>query len=215
MDINGDVLIPAPQAKVWAGLNDAEILKRCIPGCDSLAWAGENRLEAQVSLKVGPVSAKFGGAVTLSDIDAPNGYTISGEGKGGAAGFAKGEAKVSLTSEAGGTRLSYATHASVGGKLAQIGSRMIQGTATKLADEFFTRFAEAVAEPIPEPSPAPVPEAIAEAGAVAEAGPAEQSAQPEQSPSEPAADAPPAKNVHWWIAVGLAVVAAIILLAKR
>ncbi len=140
MDMNGSYDIAAPREAVWAALNDVEVLKACIPGCESITKHSDTELEATVSAKVGPVKAKFTGAVTLSDMDPPNGYTISGEGKGGAAGFAKGGAKVSLVESGTGTTLSYEVKANVGGKLAQIGSRLIDSTAKKMADQFFSKF---------------------------------------------------------------------------
>ena len=124
MQMNGEYRIPAPRQAVWDALNDPEILKQCIPGCEELTRTDEGGFEAKVTAKVGPVRAKFGGKVELSDIDPPNGYTISGQGTGGAAGFAKGGAKVSLAEDGGETVLSYTVDASVGGKLAQIGSRL-------------------------------------------------------------------------------------------
>src|SRR5689334_19661429 len=146
MDMNGEYRIGAPRPKVWEALNDPEILKQCIPGCEEIAKTSDTEFTAKVVAKVGPVKAKFGGKVTLSDLDPPNGYTISGEGSGGAAGFGKGGAKVHLTDDAGGevTVLNYTAHASVGGKLAQIGSRLIDSTARKMADDFFAKFTEVV-----------------------------------------------------------------------
>jgi carbon monoxide dehydrogenase subunit G len=165
MDMSGSYDIPAPRAVVWTALNDVEVLKACIPGCESIIKKSDTELEATVSAKVGPVKAKFAGEVTLSDIDPPNGYTISGSGKGGAAGFAKGGAKVSLTEIPEGTQLSYEVTASVGGKLAQIGGRLINSTAKKMADEFFAAFSrqataaagqgEAAAEAAAAPEPPP------------------------------------------------------------
>lgn len=147
MDMTGQHTIPAPRQTVWEALNDPDVLKQCIPGCEEIERTGDNGFTAKVSVKVGPVKAKFGGAVTLSEIDPPNGYTISGEGKGGAAGFAKGGAKVSLVDADGGaaTVLSYQVNASVGGKLAQIGARLIDSTAKKYANEFFETFSEIAA----------------------------------------------------------------------
>lgn len=142
MKMTGEELIPAPQQRVWEALNDPEVLKQCIPGCEEITKTSPTEFEARVVAKVGPVKATFNGAVKLSDIDAPNGYTISGEGKGGAAGFAKGSAKVRLAPEGDSTRLSYDVDAQVGGKLAQIGSRLIDSTARKMADQFFGKFAE-------------------------------------------------------------------------
>jgi carbon monoxide dehydrogenase subunit G len=143
MDLTGEYRIPAPRETVWAALNNAEILKACIPGCEELTKTSDTELVAKVVAKIGPVKAAFGGKVTLSDLDPPNGYTISGEGQGGAAGFAKGGAKVRLEPADGGTAtvLHYAADAQIGGKLAQIGSRLVEGTAKKLADEFFAAFA--------------------------------------------------------------------------
>ena len=144
MDMTGEYLVPAPQQAVWEALNDPEVLKQCIPGCDEVNKTSDTSFDAKVSVKVGPVKAKFSGAVTLSDIDPPNGYTISGEGKGGAAGFAKGGAQVSLSEAEGGTLLKYDVNAQVGGKLAQIGARLIDSTAKKMANDFFKTFSELV-----------------------------------------------------------------------
>ena len=148
MDMNGERRIPAPRQKVWEGLNDPEILKQSIPGCETIEKVSETEFTAKVTARVGPVKASFAGKVTLSDLDPPAGYTISGEGTGGVAGFAKGGAKVTLAEEGGETVLRYTVSAQVGGKLAQIGSRLIDGTARKMADDFFNRFATAVS---PEP----------------------------------------------------------------
>jgi carbon monoxide dehydrogenase subunit G len=167
MDLTGDYRIPAPRETVWAALNNPEILKACIPGCEELNKTSDTELVAKVVAKIGPVKAAFGGKVTLSDLDPPNGYTITGEGQGGAAGFAKGGAKVRLEAVDGGTAtvLHYAADAQIGGKLAQIGSRLVEGTAKKLADEFFAAFAQAAAtapaagaapaagQPVSQPAP--------------------------------------------------------------
>ena len=144
MDIKGEYFIPVPRAAVWAALNDVDVLKQAIPGCDSMNRLSDTEIEATVTAKVGPVKATFKGQVTLSDLDPPNGYSIRGEGKGGVAGFAKGGAKVRLTDAPGGTTLNYDVDAAVGGKLAQIGARLIEGTARKLADEFFSAFTKIV-----------------------------------------------------------------------
>ncbi len=144
MDMTGEQTISAPREKVWAALNDPDVLRQAIPGCEALDKSAENELVATVVAKLGPVKAKFSGKVTLSDIDPPNGYTIRGEGQGGAAGFAKGGAKVLLADDPAGTLLRYEVQAAVGGKLAQIGSRLIDATARKMADDFFTRFNELV-----------------------------------------------------------------------
>ncbi len=146
MTMTGQVLLPADRATVWAALNDAEILKRSIPGCQELEKTSDTGFTATAKVAVGPVKATFKGKVNLTDIDPPNGYRISGEGQGGVAGFAKGGAKVSLADgEGGGTQLSYDVEAHVGGKLAQLGGRLINGVAKKTADEFFTNFAKVLA----------------------------------------------------------------------
>jgi carbon monoxide dehydrogenase subunit G len=150
MQMTGEQFIPAPRETVWAALNDPDMLKASIPGCQSLTREGENGFTAKVAAKVGPVSATFTGNVALSDIDPPNGYTLSGSGSGGAAGMAKGGAKVSLLEKDGGTLLRYEVNAQVQGKLAQLGARLIDGAAKMMADEFFTRFSAAVPKPVAE-----------------------------------------------------------------
>ena len=149
MEIKGEYKIPATREKVFAALNDPAVLQACIPGCESLEKVSDTELKAKVRMRIGPVSAAFSGKVTLSDIDPPNGYRISGEGQGGAAGFAKGGAVVSLADDAGQTVLTYNVDAQVGGKIAQVGARLISGTAKKLADQFFGKFAESVGAPPP------------------------------------------------------------------
>ncbi len=140
MDLSGEQLIPVSRERVWQALNDIEVLKACIPGCETIAWSGENQLEAVVMAKIGPVKARFTGLVSLTNMDPPNSYTISGEGKGGAAGFAKGGADVSLSDAEGGTLLRYEVKAQVGGKLAQVGARLINAAAKKMAGDFFAAF---------------------------------------------------------------------------
>jgi len=149
MEIKGEYRITAPREKVFAALNDPAVLQACIPGCESLEKTSDTEMKAKVRMRIGPVSASFSGKVTLSDIDPPNGYRISGEGQGGAAGFAKGGAVVTLREEAGATVLNYNVDAQVGGKIAQVGARLIDGTAKKLADEFFGKFAGMVGGPPP------------------------------------------------------------------
>jgi uncharacterized protein len=146
MEMTGERRLPAPREVVWAALNDSEVLKQSIPGCEEIQKLSDTEMTARVAAKVGPVSAKFTGNVVLSDLDPPAGYTISGEGKGGVAGFAKGGAKVRLEPDGDGTIMRYEVSASVGGKLAQIGARLIDATAKKMADDFFSRFAAIVAE---------------------------------------------------------------------
>lgn len=144
MDMTGEYRLEAPRDRVWAALNDPEILKQSIPGCEELEKESETAFTAKVLVNVGPVKARFGGKVALSDIDAPNGYTISGEGQGGAAGFAKGGAQLTLEADGDATVLRYEVTATVGGKLAQIGSRLVDATAKKMARQFFEKFAAAV-----------------------------------------------------------------------
>lgn len=144
MTMTGEVALPASREVVWGKLNDPEILKVCIPGCEELEKLSDTEFQAVAVNKVGPVKARFKGKVTLSDLDPPNGYRISGQGDGGVAGFAKGGAVVTLTPNETGTLLTYHVEAQIGGKLAQLGQRLINGAAKKLADEFFERFASAV-----------------------------------------------------------------------
>jgi len=160
MDMTGKYRIPASKQAVWDAMNDPEVLKASIPGCDSVEKISDTELKAKVTLKIGPVKAKFAGDVKLSDMDPPNGYTISGKGKGGAAGFGSGSATVSMTEDGGETILTYSAKASVGGKIAQVGQRLIDSTSKKLVDEFFANFVEhlaatGVSTPRASDSPAP------------------------------------------------------------
>jgi hypothetical protein len=177
MEIKGEYKIAAPRDKVFSALNDPAVLQACIPGCESLEKTSDTEMKAKVRLRIGPVSATFTGKVTLSDIDPPNGYRISGEGQGGVAGFAKGGAVVTLRDDGGATVLDYNVDAQVGGKIAQVGARLIDGTARKLADEFFGKFAAMVGGPpaaavagtpsaaeAPSAAPAPAPSAAAQRG---------------------------------------------------
>ncbi|MGD9536056.1 MAG: carbon monoxide dehydrogenase subunit G [Alphaproteobacteria bacterium] len=165
MKITGEHHIPADRETVWKALNDPEVLKECLPGCESIEKTSDTEMKAKITTRIGPVKASFTGAVTLSDIDPPNGYTITGEGQGGAAGFASGSAKVHLADDGpGATVLTYEADAKVGGKLAQIGSRLIDSTVKKLSNEFFTAFAEKV-------------------GGAAQAGAAEAAAPPPEQPT--------------------------------
>ncbi len=146
MELTGQQIINASRETVYAALNDPEILKQCIPGCEELNKTSDTEMDATVSIKIGPVKAKFKGAVELSNLNPPESYTISGEGKGGAAGFARGGADVRLTEQHGQTVLDYDVKADVGGKLAQLGGRLIDSTAKKLSGEFFQKFGEIVGE---------------------------------------------------------------------
>jgi len=147
MEMTSTRVVPAPVETVWAALNDPVMLTNCIPGCEALLPDGENAYTISLAARVGPVSANFSGRLQLSDLDPPRSYTLSFDGQGGAAGFANGNAKVALAPAENGaaTSLSYTVNAQVGGKIAQIGSRLVDGAAQKLADDFFRRFSDAVA----------------------------------------------------------------------
>jgi carbon monoxide dehydrogenase subunit G len=204
MDMTGEFRIAAPRSKVWDALNDPEILKQCIPGCESLERTSPTEMNGKVTAKVGPVTARFGGKVTLSDIDPPNGYNISGEGSGGPAGFAKGGAVVTLIDDGEGTTLTYKVDANVGGKLAQIGSRLIDGTARKMAEDFFARFASIVGTPATaaaaSPNAAPPPSSL-------------ESTVP-APPAAPVAKPVPIQPLLWGGIVVVVVLLAIYLLAR-
>ena len=168
MDMTGERRIPAARQKVWDALNDPTVLQACIPGCESLERVGENSMKARAAVKIGPIGAKFSGTVHLTDLDPPNGYRISGEGNGGVAGFAKGGANVTLADAGAETLLSYVVNAQVGGKIAQLGARLIDATSKQMADQFFDRFTATVAEPVPaaaaieaqQPTLAPIDPAV-------------------------------------------------------
>jgi uncharacterized protein len=140
MTMSGEYQLAAPQDAVWQKLNDPAVLKACIPGCEQLDKTSDTSFEAVATVKIGPVKARFNGKVTLSDLDPPNGYKISGSGEGGVAGFAKGGAVVKLSPKDGGTLLAYEVEAQIGGKLAQLGQRLVNGAAKKIADDFFEKF---------------------------------------------------------------------------
>jgi uncharacterized protein len=198
MDMTGSERIAAPRARVYQALNDPEILKAAIPGCESIDKTSDTEMTATVVTRVGPVRAKFQGAVTLSELDPPNGYVISGEGKGGPAGFAKGGARVRLEDDGDSTILHYEVKADVGGKLAQLGSRLIDSTAKKLSGEFFSRFAEIVAAP---------------AAAPAGTAPATAPAAPPVSPGATVRAAAGSRRWLWALAAAVAVLALYILFA--
>ena len=169
MELHGDRLIPAPVAATWAALNDPETLKACIAGCESLERTGDDAYTAVVALKIGPVSARFKGNLVMTNVVPPTGYTINFDGQGGVAGFGRGSADVRLSPEGDATRLTYDARAQVGGKMAQIGSRLIDATAGKITDDFFKAFeahlqarvAPAVAPGVPASAPVPVPARVA------------------------------------------------------
>ncbi len=165
MDMTGERRIPAPRSRVWEALNNPDVLKAAIPGCESMEKLSDNELKATAAVKIGPIAARFSGKVQLLDLDPPHSYRIEGEGQGGVAGFAKGGAVVELVDDGAGTLLSYDVKAQVGGKIAQLGARLIDATAKQMADAFFNNFSAAVvaAEPVAEAAetavaaPAPMP----------------------------------------------------------
>ncbi|TQV72515.1 carbon monoxide dehydrogenase subunit G [Denitrobaculum tricleocarpae] len=191
MDMTGEYRLNASREAVYDALNDPEILKQCIPGCEEIEKTSDTEMTAKVVAKVGPVKAKFNGAVTLSDLNRPESYSISGEGKGGAAGFAKGGAKVRLEEDGEGTLMHYEVHADIGGKLAQLGSRLIDGTAKKMAKDFFETFAGLVDGGKAETSEAVEAQEAAKPVAPA-APPTEEAAPATTSAAEEAASAPAA-----------------------
>jgi uncharacterized protein len=156
MDMTGEYKIAAPRERVWAALNDPDILRQAIPGCEELNKLSDTELEGAARAKIGPVSARFKGKVTLSELNPPESYVLSGEGSGGAAGFAKGEAKVVLTPDGDATTLRYTVKATIGGKLAQLGQRLVDGAAKKMADEFFDKFADLAGGKVAPPAEAKV-----------------------------------------------------------
>ena len=165
MDMTGEYRIAAPRERVWAALNNPDILRQAIPGCEELNKLSDTELEGAARAKIGPVSARFKGKVTLSELNPPESYVLTGEGSGGAAGFAKGEAKVVLTADGDATTLRYTVKATIGGKLAQLGQRLVDGAAKKMADEFFDKFSDLAGGKVAPPTevkpvqqkPAPAP----------------------------------------------------------
>ena len=155
MEMTGEQLIPIPQAEVWRGLNDPEILKTCITGCESIERVSDAEYRVALTASVGPVKAKFTGKLRMTDLNPPDSYSLVFEGSGGAAGFAKGGAKVSLSAQGSATRLVYSAKASVGGKLAQIGSRLSDSVAMNMADEFFDKFNQTMAPAAPAAAESP------------------------------------------------------------
>lgn len=164
MQMTGEQQIAAPRLEVWRALNDADVLRRCIPGCQSLEREADERLRAVVEIKIGPIGARFNGVVTLSDLDPPHGYTLTGEGQGGTVGFAKGAARVRLSEAGGGTLLAYEVDAQIGGRLAQLGGPIIDATAKQLAGKFFSQFAASLG------APAEVATAVGKVGGAAVVG---------------------------------------------
>ena len=199
MEMSGEQLIPASQADTWTALNDPEILKACVPGCESITLTAENEYLVLMTARIGPVSAKFKGKLALSDLDPPNSYSIAFDGQGGVAGFGKGGAKVQLAAADGGTRLTYQVKANVGGKLAQIGSRLVDAAAKKLSADFFNAFNAKVASLQP-----------AHGGAHADAAHSDAHADHAGHHPEPVAEDPAKPKVDdatlRWLAVGSLVV---------
>ncbi len=195
MEMSGDQWVPLAREKVWEALNDPDVLKACVPGCQSVEKESENQFTATVNAKVGPVKSRFKGNVTLSDLNPPTSYTLTFQGQG-AAGFTKGEANVSLADEGEGTRISYTAHATIGGKLAQVGARLVDGAARKMANEFFGNLTEHLGGTVGQGGEAAGTEGASEPEQEAEAslaegstpggatGPAEDSAAPAEQPSE-------------------------------
>jgi uncharacterized protein len=211
MEMTGEFNIPAPRERVWQALNDPEILKQAIPGCQSIEKVSDTEFTAKVVAKVGPVKATFGGKVNLTNLDPPKAYTISGEGSGGVAGFAKGSAKVNLDEDGGeATVLHYEVQAHVGGKLAQIGSRLIDATSRKMAEDFFGRFVAAVSPAAEGNGGAGAPEAGAVAPQVARVALAAAAAEPVLQPATGESAVSPRLPPAVWVTGLTAIVAAIL-----
>lgn len=207
MELTNTRIVPAPPATVWAALNDADVLKDCLPGCELLERTADNAWHVVMAARIGPVSARFDGRMTMTDIDAPTAYTLNFEGQGGAAGFARGDARVTLTPDGAlGTAMTYAAKAQIGGKLAQIGSRLVDGAAAKMANDFFARFVERVGAPSASAS-APSGEAGAAPSGASSGATATATTEDAATPLAPAGGAP-------WIryAAIAAIVAVLILL---
>lgn len=184
MDMTGEYRIPAPRETVWQALNDPDVLRASIPGCEELTQVSPTELNAKVTAKIGPVKQKFNGGVHLENINAPSSYTLRGEGKG-TAGFAKGSADVQLEDEGQETVLRYQAHADIGGKLAQLGSRLVHGSAKKMADDFFSNFVEHVSDAHKAKAGAPAPAAAPPAAEEPAAAAPERTAAPAERGPEP------------------------------
>lgn len=221
MEMAGEQLIAASRQRVWEALNDPDVLKACIPGCQSLEKEGDDRFNAIAEVKIGPIGARFKGTVGLSDIDAPNGYTITGQGNAGIAGSAKGGARVRLSDVEGGTLVSYDVEAEVGGRMAQLGGPIIDATAKQLAGRFFSKFGEVVSGQAQQPAAAPAAAAsatvpAAEPGAAPAVAPAVQPAVAapviyQSAPAPAPAPASSAFPLGWVLVASLAVLAGFLL----
>ena len=187
MDMQGSRQLAVTQQQAWDALNDPEVLKVCIPGCEKIEATGENQYAVTNAIKIGPVAARFNGKIRLTDIDAPNGYSLLFDGQAGAAGFGKGTAKVSLTPQGDGCELAYSVNAQVGGKIAQVGQRLIDGVAKSMAEDFFKRFDEEMQRRFPAP-----------------AAPEESTASATPAPAQTAS-----KPLPWWVWVAAAAVLAV------
>lgn len=187
MDMQGSRQLAVTQQQAWDALNDPEVLKVCIPGCEKIEATGENQYAVTNAIKIGPVAARFNGKIKLTDIDAPNGYSLLFDGQAGAAGFGKGTAKVSLTPQGEGCELAYSVNAQVGGKIAQVGQRLIDGVAKSMAEDFFKRFDEEMQRRFPAP-----------------AAPEESTASTTPAPAQTAS-----KPLPWWVWVAAAAVLAV------
>ena len=199
MEMAGERRIAATPQRVWEALNDPEVLRQCIPGCQSLEKEADDRFNAVAEIRIGPIGARFKGAVALSELDPPNGYTISGQGNGGVAGNAKGTAKVRLSTDGAGTLLAYTVDAQVGGRMAQLGGPLIDATARNMADKFFNKFGEVVGGVAPAAPPVVAAPAVATSDPVSAAAAAPQSASGGGFPWA------------WAIALGLAIIAGFLL----
>jgi carbon monoxide dehydrogenase subunit G len=218
MEMTGEYRIAASRAQVWAALNDPEVLKASIPGCEALDMTSETEMTAKVVSKIGPVKATFTGKVRLENINAPESYTIAGEGQGGVAGFAKGGADVKLVEDGSETVLTYIARAQIGGKLAQLGSRLVDSTAKMMADQFFAKFAAIVAEhslvaaggaPVVEPETLAAASAATASGSAAPVRPAAVPATAAQTPSS-TATGPSAGLPTWLVPAGALIVGLLI-----
>lgn len=213
MDMQGSRALAITQQQAWEALNDPEVLKLCVPGCDKLERTADNQYTVGMALKIGPVSAKFAGKIALSDIVPPASYTLTFDGQGGVAGFGKGTSQVTLTPQGTGCELSYTVHAQVGGKVAQLGQRLIDGTAKSMAEDFFKRFDQEMQRRYPQ-AYADSAAAQAAAGAGAGAGAGTGPGAPAAAPGAAAADAKPGGVPAWvWLA-GAAVLLGLVLLLR-
>ena len=204
MDMSNSVVLPSTQARVWEALNDPAILKQCINGCESMEKTGDNQYAVVMTVAIGPVKAKFKGNLRLTDIDPPNSYMLQFDGQGGVAGFGKGAAKVALAPEGDGTRLSYTVNAQIGGKIAQLGSRLVDGASKKMADDFFQAFRVAIAPAEPDSAADAAAMPSGESGAE----PSAAASVAAQAPPASAAPSPFGMRRQWrWLLVAAALLA--------